>query len=81
VRQTVLGAPRQRWLNCEQGRAHACGSCDSCVGLAPNGPGTSTSSNSTRPHGGVDDTRECATGFYALPSRDTAIFIIDGRTW
>ncbi|MGC2797324.1 MAG: AAA family ATPase, partial [Mycobacterium sp.] len=49
-----------RSLNCEQGpTATPCGVCDSCVGLAPNGPGSiDVVELDAASHGGVDDTRE-----------------------
>ena len=46
-----------RSLNCEQGPTpDPCGVCDSCAALAPNGPGASTSSRSTRPSTAVSTT-------------------------
>ena len=49
-----------RSLNCEQGPTPTpCGVCDSCVALAPNGPGSvDVVELDAASHGGVDDTRE-----------------------
>src|SRR6478752_3718413 len=59
-----------RSLNCEQGPTPTpCGVCDSCVALAPNGPGSD---------GGVDDTRELRDrAFYAPAQSRYRIFIVD----
>ena len=49
-----------RSLNCAQGpTAEPCGECQSCVDLAPNGPGSiDVIELDAASHGGVDDTRE-----------------------
>ena len=69
-----------RSLNCEQGpTATPCGTCDSCVALAPNGPGNvDVSELDAASHGGVDDTRELRDrAFYAPAQSRYRIFIID----
>jgi DNA polymerase III subunit gamma/tau len=69
-----------RSLNCEQGpTATPCGVCDSCVGLAPNGPGTiDVVELDAASHGGVDDTRELRDrAFYAPAQSRYRVFIID----
>jgi len=49
-----------RSLNCEQGPTpDPCGECQSCIDLAPNGPGSiDVIELDAASHGGVDDTRE-----------------------
>src|SRR6202042_1835223 len=56
-----------------------CGVCDSCVGLAPNGPGSiDVVELDAASHGGVDDTRELRDrAFYAPVQSRYRIFIID----
>jgi DNA polymerase-3 subunit gamma/tau len=69
-----------RSLNCEQGPTPTpCGSCDSCVALAPNGPGNvDVVELDAASHGGVDDTRELRDrAFYAPAQSRYRIFIID----
>lgn len=69
-----------RSLNCEQGPTPTpCGVCDSCVALAPNGPGNvDVSELDAASHGGVDDTRELRDrAFYAPAQSRYRIFIID----
>ncbi|HEX2285145.1 MAG TPA: DNA polymerase III subunits gamma/tau, partial [Mycobacterium sp.] len=69
-----------RSLNCEQGpTATPCGVCDSCVALAPNGPGSvDVIELDAASHGGVDDTRELRDrAFYAPAQARYRIFIID----
>jgi DNA polymerase-3 subunit gamma/tau len=69
-----------RSLNCYQGpTATPCGVCDSCVALAPNGPGNiDVSELDAASHGGVDDTRELRDrAFYAPAQSRYRIFIVD----
>lgn len=69
-----------RSLNCEQGPTPTpCGGCDSCVALAPNGPGSvDVVELDAASHGGVDDTRELRDrAFYAPAQSRYRIFIID----
>jgi DNA polymerase III subunit gamma/tau len=69
-----------RSLNCEQGpTATPCGECDSCVALAPNGPGSvDVVELDAASHGGVDDTRELRDrAFYAPAQSRYRIFIVD----
>lgn len=69
-----------RSLNCEQGPTpQPCGSCDSCVALAPNGPGSvDVVELDAASHGGVDDTRELRDrAFYAPAQSRYRIFIVD----
>ena len=69
-----------RSLNCVQGpTATPCGVCDSCVALAPNGPGNvDVSELDAASHGGVDDTRELRDrAFYAPAQSRYRIFIVD----
>ncbi|MEN3317910.1 MAG: polymerase subunit gamma/tau [Mycobacterium sp.] len=69
-----------RSLNCEQGPTPTpCGVCDSCVALAPNGPGSvDVVELDAASHGGVDDTRELRDrAFYAPAQSHYRIFIID----
>ena len=69
-----------RSLNCEQGpTATPCGVCDSCVGLAPNGPGSIDFVElDAASHGGVDDTRELRDrAFYAPAQSRYRVFIVD----
>jgi DNA polymerase III subunit gamma/tau len=69
-----------RSLNCEQGPTSTpCGVCDSCVALAPNGPGSvDVVELDAASHGGVDDTRELRDrAFYAPAQSRYRIFIID----
>ena len=69
-----------RSLNCEQGpTATPCGVCDSCVALAPNGPGSiDVVELDAASHGGVDDTRELRDrAFYAPAQSRYRVFIVD----
>ncbi|MEZ0363651.1 DNA polymerase III subunits gamma/tau [Mycobacterium sp. pUA109] len=69
-----------RSLNCAQGpTATPCGECESCVALAPNGPGSvDVVELDAASHGGVDDTRELRDrAFYAPAQSRYRIFIID----
>ena len=69
-----------RSLNCEQGPTPTpCGVCESCIALAPNGPGSvDVTELDAASHGGVDDTRELRDrAFYAPASSRYRIFIID----
>ncbi|RZT25103.1 DNA polymerase III tau subunit [Mycobacterium sp. BK558] len=69
-----------RSLNCSQGpTATPCGVCDSCVALAPNGPGNvDVVELDAASHGGVDDTRELRDrAFYAPAQSRYRIFIVD----
>ncbi len=69
-----------RSLNCIQGpTASPCGVCDSCVALAPNGPGNvDVVELDAASHGGVDDTRELRDrAFYAPAQSRYRIFIVD----
>ncbi len=69
-----------RSLNCEQGpTATPCGVCDSCVALAPNGPGSiDVVELDAASHGGVDDTRELRDrAFYAPVQSRYRVFIVD----
>ena len=69
-----------RSLNCVQGPTDIpCGVCDSCVALAPNGPGSiDVVELDAASHGGVDDTRELRDrAFYAPAQSRYRIFIVD----
>ncbi|MGP4054658.1 DNA polymerase III subunits gamma/tau [Mycobacterium sp. 4D054] len=69
-----------RSLNCAEGpTATPCGVCDSCVALAPNGPGNmDVTELDAASHGGVDDTRELRDrAFYAPAQSRYRIFIVD----
>ena len=69
-----------RSLNCVQGPTPTpCGICDSCVALAPNGPGSiDVVELDAASHGGVDDTRDLRDrAFYAPAQSRYRIFIID----
>jgi DNA polymerase III subunit gamma/tau len=69
-----------RSLNCEKGPTPTpCGVCDSCVALAPNGPGSvDVTELDAASHGGVDDTRELRDrAFYAPAQSRYRIFIVD----
>jgi DNA polymerase III subunit gamma/tau len=69
-----------RSLNCEQGpTATPCGVCESCVALAPNGPGSiDVVELDAASHGGVDDTRELRDrAFYAPAQSRYRVFIVD----
>ncbi len=69
-----------RSLNCEQGPTpDPCGTCDSCVALAPMGPGSlDVVEIDAASHGGVDDARDLRErAFYAPVSSPYKIYIID----
>ena len=69
-----------RSLNCEQGPTPTpCGVCDSCVALAPNGPGNmDVTELDAASHNGVDDARELRDRAFYVPSQSRyRIFIID----
>lgn len=69
-----------RSLNCAQGPTAApCGVCESCVALAPNGPGSiDVVELDAASHGGVDDTRELRDrAFYAPAQSRYRVFIVD----
>jgi DNA polymerase III subunit gamma/tau len=69
-----------RSLNCADGPTPTpCGLCDSCVALAPNGPGSvDVVELDAASHGGVDDTRELRDrAFYTPAQARYRIFIID----
>lgn len=69
-----------RSLNCVQGPTPTpCGVCDSCVALAPNGPGSiDVIELDAASHGGVDDTRELRDrAFYAPAQSRYRVFIVD----
>jgi DNA polymerase III subunit gamma/tau len=69
-----------RSLNCVQGpTATPCGVCDSCVELAPNGPGSiDVIEIDAASHGGVDDARDLRERAFYAPVRDRyKVYIID----
>ncbi|HET9876503.1 MAG TPA: DNA polymerase III subunits gamma/tau [Mycobacterium sp.] len=69
-----------RSLNCAQGPTPTpCGVCESCVALAPNGPGSiDVIELDAASHGGVDDTRDLRDrAFYAPAQARYRVFIID----
>jgi DNA polymerase III subunit gamma/tau len=69
-----------RSLNCEQGPTpDPCGKCDSCVALAPSGPGSiDVIEIDAASHGGVDDARDLRErAFYAPVSGRFKIYIVD----
>jgi DNA polymerase III subunit gamma/tau len=69
-----------RSLNCEQGPTPTpCGTCDSCVALAPNGPGSlDVIEIDAASHGLVDDARDLRErAFFAPVSSPFKIYIID----
>jgi DNA polymerase-3 subunit gamma/tau len=69
-----------RSLNCEKGPTpDPCGTCDSCVALAPNGPGSlDVVEIDAASHGGVDDARDLRErAFYAPVASRYKIYIID----
>src|SRR6202050_430845 len=69
-----------RSLNCEQGPTpDPCGVCDSCVALAPSGPGSiDVIEIDAASHGGGDDARDLRErAFYAPASSRYKIYIID----
>jgi len=69
-----------RSLNCVHGPTpDPCGECDSCVALAPSGPGSiDVIEIDAASHGGVDDARDLRErAFYAPVSGRYKIYIID----
>ncbi len=69
-----------RSLNCVKGPTpEPCGVCDSCVALAPSGPGSiDVMEIDAASHGGVDDARELRErAFYTPVSGRFRIYIID----
>jgi DNA polymerase-3 subunit gamma/tau len=69
-----------RSLNCAQGPTpDPCGVCESCVALAPNGPGSlDVVEIDAASHGGVDDARDLRErAFYAPVSSRYKVYIID----
>ena len=69
-----------RSLNCEQGPTpDPCGTCDSCVALAPMGPGSlDVVEIDAASHGGVDDARDLRErAFYAPVASRFKVYIID----
>jgi DNA polymerase-3 subunit gamma/tau len=69
-----------RSLNCEQGPTPTpCGTCDSCVALAPNGPGSiDVIEIDAASHGLVDDARDLRErAFYAPVSSPYKVYVID----
>ncbi|QFY13816.1 DNA polymerase III subunit gamma and tau [Nonomuraea phyllanthi] len=69
-----------RSLNCEQGPTpDPCGVCESCVALAPTGPGhLDVIEIDAASHGGVDDARDLRErAFFAPVSARYKIYIID----
>ena len=69
-----------RSLNCEQGPTpEPCGTCASCVDLAPNGPGSiDVIELDAASHGGVDDTRDLRErAMFAPAAARYKVYIID----
>src|SRR5438128_7342244 len=69
-----------RSLNCAEGPTpDPCGVCDSCVALAPSGPGSiDVIEIDAASHGGIDDARDLRErAFYAPVSGRFKIYIID----
>jgi DNA polymerase-3 subunit gamma/tau len=69
-----------RSLNCVKGPTPTpCGECDSCVELAPNGPGSiDVIEIDAASHGGVDDARELRERAFYAPVRDRfKVYIVD----
>ncbi|MBT0567229.1 DNA polymerase III subunit gamma and tau [Williamsia sp. CHRR-6] len=69
-----------RSLNCEQGpTSRPCGTCASCVALAPGGPGNlDVIELDAASHGGVEDTRDLRDkAFYAPAESRYRVFIVD----
>ena len=69
-----------RSLNCERGPTPTpCGECDSCVALAPNGPGSiDVIEIDAASHGGVDEARELRErAFYAPVASRYKVYIVD----
>jgi DNA polymerase-3 subunit gamma/tau len=69
-----------RSLNCEQGPTpDPCGTCDSCVALAPGGPGSlDVIEIDAASHNGVDDARDLRErAFFAPVSSRFKVYVID----
>jgi DNA polymerase-3 subunit gamma/tau len=69
-----------RSLNCAEGPTpDPCGKCESCIALAPNGPGSlDVIEIDAASHGGVDDARDLRErAFYSPVSGRFKIYIID----
>ncbi|MDT0301945.1 DNA polymerase III subunit gamma and tau [Streptomonospora wellingtoniae] len=69
-----------RSLNCDQGPTpDPCGTCDACVALAPDGPGSiDVIEIDAASHGGVDDARDLRErAFFAPVSSRYKVYIID----
>jgi len=69
-----------RSLNCEQGPTpEPCGTCASCIALAPSGPGSiDVIEIDAASHGGVDDARDLRErAFYAPVASRFKIYIVD----
>ncbi|MQA11463.1 MAG: DNA polymerase III subunit gamma and tau [Pseudonocardiaceae bacterium] len=69
-----------RSLNCTQGPTdEPCGECDSCIALAPEGPGSvDVVELDAASHGGVDDARELRDRAFFTPAEAPyRVFIID----
>lgn len=69
-----------RSLNCAQGPTpEPCGECQSCIDLAPNGPGSiDVIELDAASHGGVDDTRELRErAMFAPVSSRYKVYIVD----
>ncbi|MGH3599340.1 MAG: DNA polymerase III subunit gamma/tau, partial [Pseudonocardiaceae bacterium] len=69
-----------RSLNCELGPTPTpCGKCDSCVALAPDGPGSlDVIEIDAASHGGVDDARDLRErAFFAPISSRYKVYIVD----
>ncbi|HEX6445695.1 MAG TPA: DNA polymerase III subunit gamma and tau [Streptosporangiales bacterium] len=78
--KTTCARVLARSLNCAEGPTpEPCGRCDSCVALAPNGPGSiDVIEIDAASHGGVDDARELRErAFFAPVSSRFKIYIID----
>ena len=69
-----------RSLNCEKGPTpDPCGECDSCVALAPDGPGSiDVIEIDAASHGGVDDARDLRErAFFAPVASRFKVYVID----
>ena len=69
-----------RSMNCEEGPTpDPCGTCQSCIDLAPNGPGSiDVIELDAASHGGVDDTRDLRErAMFAPVSSRYKIYIVD----
>ena len=73
-----------RSLNCEEGPTpDPCGKCESCIALAPDGPGSiDVIEIDAASHGGVDDARDLRErAFYSPVSARYKITSSTRRTW